>query len=155
MVGKVSKSGRANAYLLKCVDAATRRPEAIPIPGLTTAALMVALEMLIWWHGAPQCIWSDRGLSLRSADATEVYGVLENKKLDTSAYQHEANGCCERSVAALKTLLGVSLAGGALHECFEVLIPPRITTGVSWRPGPRTLGAWLQSSRSATTFTCS
>ncbi len=84
--------------------------------GLTTADVMAALETLMWRHGAPQCIWSDRGSSLLSTEAAEVYELLEITKMDTSAYQHQANGCCERAVATLKTLLGASLAGGTSHE---------------------------------------
>jgi hypothetical protein len=51
-----------------------------------------------------------------SAEADEVYELREITKMDTRAYQHQANVCCDWAVATLKTLLRASLAGGASHE---------------------------------------
>lgn len=123
IIGPLTESPRGNRYALVAVCAATRWVEVIPMASVDSKSVLSALESLIWDHGAPHTIWSDRGSQLLSKEATEVYDMLGVNKISTSAYRQAANGCCERTIKTLKSLLAATLASQASHESWEERLP--------------------------------
>ena len=123
IIGPMPSSRQGNCYGLVAVCAATRWIEVIPLARIDSASVLTALESLIWRHGSPATVWSDRGSQLLSKEASEMYAMLDINVTATSAYRHAANGVCERSIKSLKMLLSASLASQASHETWEERLP--------------------------------
>jgi transposase InsO family protein len=83
--------------LLTFVDHFTRFCEAIPIPTQETEIIAKEFVMrIITQYGVPKKLLTDRGTIFTSALMKEVCRLLKIKKLQTSSYNAQANGICER-----------------------------------------------------------
>ena len=97
VVGPLPVTDNGNKYLLTFVDHFTRFCEAIPIP--TQEAEVIAREFvmrIITQFGVPKKLLTDRGAAFTSALMKETCKLLRIQKLQTSSYNAQANGICER-----------------------------------------------------------
>jgi hypothetical protein len=97
VVGPLPVTENGNKYLLTFVDHFTRFCEAIPIP--TQETEVIAREFvvrIITQFGVPKKLLTDRGAAFTSAFMKEVCKLLKIQKLQTSSYNVQANGICER-----------------------------------------------------------
>ena len=80
--------------------------EAFPIQDQkaeTVARVMV--EEVIFHHGAPECLLSNRGTNFLSELVAEVCRLLQIKKLNTSGYHPQTDGLVERFHHTLMSML--------------------------------------------------
>jgi transposase InsO family protein len=97
VVGPLPVTENGNKYLLTFVDHFTRFSEAIPIPTKETEIIAKEFVLrIITQYGVPKKLLIDRGTNFTSALMTEVCRLLKIKKLQTSSYNAQANGICER-----------------------------------------------------------
>jgi transposase InsO family protein len=97
VVGPLPVTDNGNRYLLTFVDHFTRFCEAIPIP--TQETEVIAREFvtrIITQFGVPRKLLTDRGASFTSALMKKTCRLLKIQMLQTSSYNAQANGVCER-----------------------------------------------------------
>jgi transposase InsO family protein len=96
-VGPLPVSERGNKYLLTFIDHFTRFCDAIPIVRQDTET--VAREFvtkIVVQFGVPKKLLTERGANFTSSLLQETCRLLRIKKLQTSSYNPQANGICER-----------------------------------------------------------
>jgi hypothetical protein len=97
VVGPLPVTENGNKYLLTFVDHFTRFCEAIPIPTQETEVIARKFVVrIITQFGVPKKLLTDRGATFTSALMKEVCKLLKIQKLQTSSYNAQANGICER-----------------------------------------------------------
>jgi hypothetical protein len=97
IVGLLPVTERGNKYLLTFVDHFTRFCEAIPIVRQDTER--VAREFvtkIVAQFGVPKKLLTDREANFTSSLLQETCRLLRIRKLQTSSYNPQANGICER-----------------------------------------------------------
>ncbi|KAL2099504.1 hypothetical protein ACEWY4_003898 [Coilia grayii] len=111
LVGPLPPS-RGCTYLFTTVDRTTRWPEVVPLS--STTASEVARAFIMNWvarFGTPLDLSSDRGPQFTSELWTAVAEALGMKIHNTTAYNPQSNGLCERFHRDLKATLRASLTG--------------------------------------------
>ena len=97
IVGPLPVAERGHMYLLTFVDHFTRFCEAIPIVRQDTETIAREFVVrIITQLGVPRKLLTDRGANFTSALLKETCRLLNIQKLQTSSYNPQANGICER-----------------------------------------------------------
>jgi hypothetical protein len=98
IVGPLPFTERGNKYLLSFVDHFTRYCDAIPIAKQDTETIArVFVLRIITQLGVPRKLLTDRGANFTSALIEKTCKLLGIQKLQTSSYNPQANGICERA----------------------------------------------------------
>ena len=106
LVGPISPcSGKGNRYILTVVDYATRWPEAVALPDITTERIAESLLDIFSRLGFPQEILSDQGSQFTSGLMKEICRLISIKQSFTTPYHPMANGLNERFNGTLKAML--------------------------------------------------
>ena len=106
LVGPITPmSSQGNRYIMTYVDYATRWPEAIPLPDITTERVADALIGIFSRLGFPSEILSDRGSQFTSTLMNEICRLINVKQSFTTPYHPMSNGLNERFNGTLKSLL--------------------------------------------------
>jgi hypothetical protein len=106
VVGPLPVTERGNKYLLTFVDHFTRYCEAIPIPSQDTETIAREFVMrIITQLGVPKKLLTDRGANFMSALMRQTCRLLKIQKIQTSSYNEQANGICERMHKLLVDML--------------------------------------------------
>jgi transposase InsO family protein len=99
IVGPLPVTEQGNRYLLTFVDHFTRFCEAIPIPNQETETIAKEFVIrIITQFGVPKKLLTDRRASFTSALMKETCKLLKMQKLQTSSYNAQANGICEKCI---------------------------------------------------------
>jgi hypothetical protein len=106
IVGPLPTSDKGNKYLLCFTEYLTKWSEAFAIPNTkSTVIAHILVNEIIFRHGAPKYLLSDRGSNFLSSIMQEVYNLFQIKKLNTSSYHPQTDGLCEKFNGTLvKTL---------------------------------------------------
>lgn len=106
LVGPINPaSARGNKYILTAVDYATRWPEAVALPDITTERIADALLEMFSRVGFPKEILSDRGSQFTSGLMREVCRLISVKQSFTTPYHPMANGLNEKFNGTLKLMI--------------------------------------------------
>jgi len=106
IIGPITpRSERGHAYVLTCVDVATRYPEAIPLKTITAESVADALIQIFSRVGIPDEILSDQGTQFTADTMREVLRLLSVSQLHSTPYHPQTNGLVERFNGTLKTML--------------------------------------------------
>jgi hypothetical protein len=95
VAGPLPVTDNGNKYLLMFVDHFTRFCEAIPTQGAEVTGGEFVIR-IITQFGVPKKLLTDRGAAFMSVLMKEVCKLLQIQKLQTSSYNAQANGICER-----------------------------------------------------------
>ena len=86
-----------NNHILVITDYFTKWVEVIPLPDQTALATSKALvEKVIFYHGPPKALITDRGSNFTSELFNHVCKALNTKHRTTTAYHPQTNGLTER-----------------------------------------------------------
>jgi len=97
IVGPLPVTESGNKYLLTFVDNFTRFCEAIPIAKQDTETIAREFVVrIITQFGVPRRLLTEQGANFTSALIKETCKLLKIQKLQTSSYNPQANGICER-----------------------------------------------------------
>ena len=107
MVGPITPSSSSgNRYILCVIDYATRYPEAVALPGISTEQVAEALCKVFSRVGIPKEILSDQGSQFVSGRfMREVYRLLSIKHIISSPYHPQTNGLVEKFNGTLKAMI--------------------------------------------------
>ena len=97
IVGPLPVTEQGDKYLLTIIDHFTRFCEVIPIAKQDTETIVRKfVTRIITQFGVPKKLLTDRGANFTSALIKETCKLLKIQKLQTSSYNPQANGVCER-----------------------------------------------------------
>ncbi|XP_064472919.1 uncharacterized protein LOC135387751 [Ornithodoros turicata] len=106
IVGPISPAtAKGNQYILTMVDYATRYPDAVALPSITTERVAEGLVEMFTRTGIPREILSDRGPAFVSDAMREVSRLLSLKQLHSSPYHPMGNGLVEKFNGTIKIML--------------------------------------------------
>jgi len=105
LVGPLTTSSSGNRYILCIVDYATRYPEAVALPGISTEQVAEALCKVFSRVGIPKEILSDQGSQFVSGVMHEVYRLLSIKHVVSTPYHPQTNGLVEKFNGTLKAMI--------------------------------------------------
>lgn len=106
IVGPISPTTkRGNKYILTMVDYATRYPDAVALPNISTERVAEALVEMFTRTGVPREVLSDRGSNFTSDVMKAVGRLLSMRQLFTTPYHPMGNGLVEKFNGTLKTML--------------------------------------------------
>ncbi|XP_040065085.1 uncharacterized protein LOC120838976 [Ixodes scapularis] len=106
IVGPISPTTkRGNKYILTMVNYATRYPDAVALPNISTERVAEALVEMFTRTGVPREVLSDRGSNFTSDVIKEVGRLLSMRQLFTTPYHPMGNGLVEKFNGTLKTML--------------------------------------------------
>jgi transposase InsO family protein len=106
IVRPLSFTEQGNKYLLTFIDHFTQLCEAIPIVRQDTETIAREFVIkIITQFGVPKKLLTDRGTAFTSASIKETCKLLKIQKLQTSSYNPQANGVCERMYKLLIDML--------------------------------------------------
>jgi len=99
LVGPITPpSSSGNRFILCVIDYATRYPEAVALPGVSTEQVAQAL-----W--VPRQILSDQGSQFVSEVMQEVYRLFSIQHITSTPYHPQANGLVEKFNGTLKSMI--------------------------------------------------
>ncbi|XP_042145250.1 uncharacterized protein LOC121835301 [Ixodes scapularis] len=96
---------KGNKYILTMVDYATRYPDAVALPEISTERVAEGLVEMFTRTGVPREVLSDRGSNFTSDVMSEVARLLSMRQLFTTPYHPMGNGLVEKFNGTLKTML--------------------------------------------------
>ena len=106
IVGPIEpRSDMKNKYILTMIDYATRYPEAVALPDITTERVAEALVQMFSRVGVPEEMLTDCGSQFTSEVMKEVSRLLSLQQLTTTPYHPICNGLVEKFNGTLKTML--------------------------------------------------
>jgi len=106
LVGPITPpSTSGNRFILCVVDYATRYPEAVALPGVSTEQVAEALCRIFSRVGVPRQILSDQGSQFVSEVMKEVYRLLSIQHITSTPYHSQANGLVEKFNGTLKSMI--------------------------------------------------
>ncbi|KAE9010320.1 hypothetical protein PR003_g26897 [Phytophthora rubi] len=96
-IGPLVTTPRGHKYILVFADYFTRWVEAFPVEALDTLTFVkVMVDEVLYRHGVPERLLSDRGTNFISELAKSFYETLGIKKLFGAAYHPQTQGLVER-----------------------------------------------------------
>ena len=101
----VPASSSGNKYILTVVDYATRYPEAVALPGISTEQVAEALCKVYSRVGVPTQIVTDQGTQFMSDVMKEVSRLLSIEHVTSSPYHPQCNGLVEKFNGTLKSMI--------------------------------------------------
>ena len=106
IIGPLQLSLNGNKYILVAVDAFTKYPEAIAIPDITAKTVADAfLRMIVYRHGAPKKLVSDRGSQFTSHLFKEILQILGTESVFGVPYHHATTATVERMNQTIERIL--------------------------------------------------
>lgn len=106
IVGPITPvTAKGNRYILTLVDYATRYPDAVALPDITTERVAEGLVEMFTRIGLPKEIVSDRGSNFTSDVMKEVSRLLSMTQLHTTPYHPMANGLVEKFNGTIKMMM--------------------------------------------------
>jgi len=106
LVGLITPSSSSgNRFILCVIDYATRYPEAVARPGVSTEQVAEALCRIFSRVGVPRQILSDQGSQFVSEVMQEVYRLLSIQHITSTLYHPQANGLVEKFNGTLKSMI--------------------------------------------------
>lgn len=97
ILGPLNKSTHGYEYILLCIDAGTRWPEAFPLRSQNAMEVATVLfDNIITRYGAPSILFSDRGRNFMSKVINALCEIFDISQYHTSAYHPNTNGLVER-----------------------------------------------------------
>ena len=97
ILGPLNKSSHGYEYILLCIDAGTRWPEAFPLRSQNAMEVATVLfDNIISRYGAPSILFSDRGRNFMSKVINALCEIFDISQYHTSAYHPNTNGMVER-----------------------------------------------------------
>lgn len=107
-LGPFKKTKLGNTHIVIFIDTLTKWPECFAVKSIDakTIARLLA-EEIVPRHGCPRTLLSDRGSGFVSDLMYEVYAFLNIHKLNTTAYNPQANGLVERFNHTLVNMLSM------------------------------------------------
>lgn len=106
IVGPIAPAtSSGNRYILTMVDYATRYPDAMALPDITTERVAEGLVGMFTHTGVPKEIVSDRGTNFTSEVMKEVSRLLSMTQLHTTPYHPMGNGLVEKFNGTIKMML--------------------------------------------------
>jgi RNase H-like domain found in reverse transcriptase/Reverse transcriptase (RNA-dependent DNA polymerase)/Integrase zinc binding domain len=104
------KSSLGNRYILVFQDFLSKYLICVPTKNMTSDTVaQVFVTHLILKHGSVSQLISDRAPNFLSAFMQEIYKLLGVKKLQTVAWNPQANGLAERNMSTIKTMLRINI----------------------------------------------
>ena len=130
---------RGNRYVLVTLDLLTKGVELAAIPDKSAETVANSLiENVVYRHGLPESILSDRGLEFNNQHLALVAQAMGLDKKLVSAFHPEANGAVERANQTIGALIrrNVQESGCEWDAClgivqFQYMSVPHSTTGRS------------------------
>ena len=106
LIGLITPSSSSgNRFILCVIDYATRYPEAVALPGVSTEQVAEALCRIFSRVGVPRQILSDQGSQFVSEVMQEVYRLLSIQHITSTPYHPQANGLVEKFNGTLKSMI--------------------------------------------------
>jgi len=101
----VPTSSSENKYILTVVDHATRYPEAVALPGISTEQVAEALCKVYSRVGVPKQIVTHQGTQFMSDVMKEVSRLLSIEHVTSSPYHPQCNGLVGKFNGTLKSMI--------------------------------------------------
>ncbi|KAK3100025.1 hypothetical protein FSP39_013636 [Pinctada imbricata] len=106
ILGPIHKSPEGYEYILLCIEAHSRWPEAIPLKTQSATEVANALfTNIISRFGAPSILFSDRGRNFMSNLIGALCEIFEISRHHTSSYHPNTNGLVERQNSVIAQCL--------------------------------------------------
>ena len=106
ILGPLHKSPEGYEYILLCIEAQSRWPEAIPLKTQNAQEVATALfNNVISRYGAPSVLFSDRGRNFMSNLIGALCEIFEISRHHTSSYHPNTNGLVERQNSVIAQCL--------------------------------------------------
>lgn len=105
IVGPFEKAKGGYRYLLTYICLASRYPEAIPMRTVTAEEVAESLLEIFSRTGVPETLLCDRGTQFTGKLISKLCDHLRCKKIHTSPFHPQANGCVERMHGTLVPML--------------------------------------------------
>ena len=97
MLGPFTPSAKGNRFIVVITDYFTRWPEAFPVPHAQAPLVAkILVDQIVFTHGAPRYLMSDRGQNFLSKLIKETAQLLNIAKINTSGYRPQCNSVVER-----------------------------------------------------------
>jgi len=115
------RTKRGNQHVIVFHDLFSKWPMVYPVPDQKAVRIARLLaEEIVPVFGVPEGLLSDRGANLLSHVMDEVCSILGVKKLNTTSYHPQGDGCVERfnhtlRVCRRSTLHGLEVSG--MYTC--------------------------------------
>ena len=122
-------------YILTMLDHNSRYLEAVPLQRIDATAVANAfLKHLVYRHGPPRILHSDRGTQFESSVMKQVLQEIGTQKSRTTPYRPQGNSCLERTHRTLKDRL--RCAGGNWLDKLQEMVFAINATGSENDPTP-------------------
>ena len=120
--GPLQLTPRNNRYVIVLIDVATRYVEAIPTPNQSADTTANFLQNdLIFRHGAPSVLISDRGTNFLSRTVRTLLSRLQTSKRNTTSYNPQCNGLVERQMKTYAEMITAYVTKDPFN--WDLLIP--------------------------------
>ena len=126
----VPASSSGNKYILTVVDYATRYPEAVALPGISTEQVAEALCKVYSRVGVPKQIVTHQGTQFMSDVMKEVSRLLSIEHVTSSPYHPQCNGLVGKFNGTLKSMIK-KLCTKRRKDWDRYLEPVRLSRGSS------------------------
>ena len=105
LVGPLPQTKICNKYILTCMCLGSKYPEAIPLKQVDVETVAEGMLEVFSRTGIPCEILTDQGSVFTGRIMKELCSVLGISHLKTSPYHPLTDGCLERWLSSLKTML--------------------------------------------------
>ena len=120
--GPLQLTPRNNRFVIVLIDVATRYVEAIATPNQTADTTAEFLKNdLIFRHGAPSVLISDRGTNFLSRAVKSLLYRLQTDKRNTTSYNPRCNGLVERQMKTYAEMMTAYVTSDPYN--WDLLIP--------------------------------
>ena len=103
-------TSHGNRYVISLVDYLTKWVESFPSDNQTSETIVrLLVDHVIYRHGVPEMLISDRGANLLSTLMKEVSEVMGMRKINTTAYHPQADVLVENFNRTLQAMIAKSV----------------------------------------------
>ena len=131
-------TARGNRYVIVALDLLSKGVEMAAVPDKSAETVARALTEVIYRHGLPESLLTDRGLEFDNRNMSALASAMGMDKKRVSAFHPQSNGSVERANKTIGSLLrrNVQEYGGSWDEYiglarFQYMTAPHYTTGYS------------------------